>query len=435
MNRAHADIKSIFFVTHNIAEAVFMASRIVIISSHPGRIKHVIPNPLPYPRDVNSAGFAALVDQIHAAITAVALPDEPGEAAHRRAAATVPPEVPGAPAAGVAAQQRTRVESVPAVQVGTIVGLLRVLEDSQEIIDVFELSAKIGKEFGETIAIVKAAEMLGLVDTPKDDVQMTQVGWYFLAAPLPARKALFRQAIMKLRLFQIVSAHLDESDRGHDRRRRHCERSSRRCCPTISRRNFSRRWSRGAATRRSSTTTRMPIASRASNRIAESDDDDGAGSERERGMNALGEILTAADVALDVEVADRDGLLGFAAALIARRHGLQAAEIGRQLAVREGLGSTALGHGVALPHARIAGLRRSIAALVRTKQPIPFAAADGRSVASFLVLLVPAQAADQHLKLIAEAAGLFSDPAFRANLHSAATADEVARLFAEWPPG
>ena len=74
---SHAGIKSIFFVTHNIAEAVFMASRIVIISSHPGRIKHVIPNPLPYPRDVNSAGFAALVDQIHAAITAVALPDEP----------------------------------------------------------------------------------------------------------------------------------------------------------------------------------------------------------------------------------------------------------------------------------------------------------------------------------------------------------------------
>jgi NitT/TauT family transport system ATP-binding protein len=100
------------------------------------------------------------------------------------------------------------------VQIGTIVGLLRILEDSQEIIDVFELSAQIGKEFGETIAIVKAAEMLGLVDTPKDDVHMTQLGWYFLAAPLPARKALFKQAIMKLRLFQIVTTHLDESPDG-----------------------------------------------------------------------------------------------------------------------------------------------------------------------------------------------------------------------------
>ena len=214
---SHAGIKSIFFVTHNIAEAVFMASRIVIISSHPGRIKHVIPNPLPYPRDVNSAGFAALVEEIHAAITAVAMPDEPAETAQRRAA-TPPPRrasrVRRPAAAAPAPPMRTRVESVPAVQVGTIVGLLRVLEDSQEVIDVFELSAQIGKDFGETIAIVKAAEMLGLVDTPKDDVRMTQVGWYFLAAPLPARKALFKQAIMKLRLFQIISTHLDESEDG-----------------------------------------------------------------------------------------------------------------------------------------------------------------------------------------------------------------------------
>ena len=210
----HAGIKSIFFVTHNIAEAVFMASRIVIISSHPGRIKHVIPNPLPYPRDVNSAGFAALVEQIHAAITATALPDEPGDAHTRRAATAIPQDTQPGGAAAAVAPVRTRVESIPAVQIGTIVGLLRILEDSKEIIDVFELSAQIGKEFGETIAIVKSAEMLGLVDTPKDDVHMTQLGWYFLAAPLPARKALFKQAIMKLRLFQIITAHLDESPDG-----------------------------------------------------------------------------------------------------------------------------------------------------------------------------------------------------------------------------
>jgi NitT/TauT family transport system ATP-binding protein len=73
----HAGLKSIFLVTHNIAEAVFMATRIVIISSHPGRIRNVIANPLPFPRNVNSKQFAALVDQVHAAITALVLPDEP----------------------------------------------------------------------------------------------------------------------------------------------------------------------------------------------------------------------------------------------------------------------------------------------------------------------------------------------------------------------
>jgi len=151
-------------------------------------------------------------------------------------------------------------------------------------------------------------------------------------------------------------------------------------------------------------------------------------------MNALGQILTAADVALDVDIADRDGLLEFAAGLIARRHGLPAHEIAKALALREGLGCTALGHGVALPHARIVGLPRSIAVFVRTKQAIAFGTADGRSVGIFLVLLVPAQAADQHLKLIAEAAGLFSDPVFRANLHGAVAPDDVAQLFAQWPP-
>src|SRR5438128_7327498 len=73
----HAGLKSIFLVTHNIVEAVFVATRIVIISSHPGRVRNVIPNPLPYPRDVNSKSFAAMVDQVHAAITALVLPAEP----------------------------------------------------------------------------------------------------------------------------------------------------------------------------------------------------------------------------------------------------------------------------------------------------------------------------------------------------------------------
>jgi NitT/TauT family transport system ATP-binding protein len=207
----HAGLRSIFLVTHNIAEAVFMATRIVIISSHPGRVRNVIVNPLPYPRDANSRQFAALVDQVHAAITALVLPDEPGE---RPVAA--PETLAGgraAPPGGVrtepdAAAAPARIETIPNAPVETIVGLLEILEDSRETINVFDLAGRIGREFGETIAIVKAAEMLDLVDTPKDDVFMTEVGWYFLAAPAPVRKTLFREAIMKLRLFQLLVANL-----------------------------------------------------------------------------------------------------------------------------------------------------------------------------------------------------------------------------------
>jgi NitT/TauT family transport system ATP-binding protein len=211
----HAGLKSIFLVTHNIVEAVFIATRIVIISTHPGRIRNVITNALPYPRDINSKPFAAMVDQVHAAITALVLPDEPTEAAvtvggpGSDRAADAAAGAPGREAAPAA-----RVEPIPNVPVETMIGLLEIIEDAQETINVFDLGARIGKEFGETIAIVKAAEMLNLVDTPKDDVLMTQAGWYFLAAPPPARKTFFRQAIMKLRLFQMITTLLAESPDG-----------------------------------------------------------------------------------------------------------------------------------------------------------------------------------------------------------------------------
>jgi NitT/TauT family transport system ATP-binding protein len=198
------NLKSIFFVTHNIAEAVFMATRIVIISSHPGRIKHVIENALPYPRDVNSKGFQALVDQIHAAIVALALPDEP-------APAVTPARTGEESKQTTAAVQTTRpghVESIPQVSVGRISGLLEILEDSTETVDLFELSLRIGKEFSDTISIVKAAEMLDLVDTPKQDVFLTDLGREFLAGDQADRKAIFARQILKLRLFQIICGSL-----------------------------------------------------------------------------------------------------------------------------------------------------------------------------------------------------------------------------------
>jgi NitT/TauT family transport system ATP-binding protein len=131
-----------------------------------------------------------MVNQLHAAITALVMPDDVGEQAAppatgvdvehaAEAAEGVPPSKPPV----------TRVESIPNVPVETIIGLLEIIEDAQETINVFDLSARIGKEFGETIAIVKAAEMLDLVDTPKDDVLMTEAGWYFLP-PTPRASAI-----------------------------------------------------------------------------------------------------------------------------------------------------------------------------------------------------------------------------------------------------
>ena len=151
-------------------------------------------------------------------------------------------------------------------------------------------------------------------------------------------------------------------------------------------------------------------------------------------MNALGEILAGADVALDVDVANGGQLLDFAATRIARNHAIAASTVVRELTARENLGCTALGHGVALPHARVTDIAQPIAVFIRTRQPIPFSALDNKPVSLFLVLLVPVEAAERHLKLIAEAAGLFSDRAFRVALREATDADRVAQLFAQWKP-
>ena len=214
-----SNLKSIFFVTHNIAEAVFMATRIVIITSHPGRIKHVIHNPLPYPREVNSKEFQALVGQIHEAIVTLALPDESVTPTDRTESADGLEEKEGGAAASTqpatAPGGRTaRVHSIPNVSVGRIVGLLEILEDRPETVDVFELSAEIGKEFGETIAIVKAAEMLDLVNTPKHDVLLTERGREFLAADVPQKKKIFAHQVLDLRLFQMIALYLRKAKDG-----------------------------------------------------------------------------------------------------------------------------------------------------------------------------------------------------------------------------
>ena len=149
-------------------------------------------------------------------------------------------------------------------------------------------------------------------------------------------------------------------------------------------------------------------------------------------MNALGAILHSTDVVIDVDASDRAQLLHRAAEVLATCHGLPARAIEDALVARERLGSTALGHGVALPHARLAGLLEPAAVFLRTRVPIPFDAPDGKPVSQFLVLVVPPQAADHHLRLLACAATLFGNRSFRDALRAAATPEAIAALLADW---
>ncbi len=69
--------KTIFMVSHDVKEVVFMATRIVVLGTRPSQVRKIFENNLPYPRDYRSPAFMRLVDQIHAVITETEIPDEP----------------------------------------------------------------------------------------------------------------------------------------------------------------------------------------------------------------------------------------------------------------------------------------------------------------------------------------------------------------------
>jgi len=144
--------------------------------------------------------------------------------------------------------------------------------------------------------------------------------------------------------------------------------------------------------------------------------------------SAVAAILGPQDVFLGLDVPTKECALEEIARFIARRHGLREADVHGNLAEREKVGSTALGFGIAIPHARVAGLSRPVAAFVRTKSPIPFGAPDDKPVSDMLVLLVPAEANDDHLQLLAQVAEMLSDRKLRDSLRLRGEANEVHAL-------
>jgi NitT/TauT family transport system ATP-binding protein len=188
-------LKSIFMVTHNIDEAVEMATRICVLFPHPGRLGLVMENKLGYPRNPNDPEFQRLVKVIHETITLQALPDIPPE----------PVPVSGRPIS----RARTRMESIPTVSVGRMIGLLSILQDHPDLDNIYDIANEIGTDFGETISLVKAAEILEFVNTPKDEVRFTELGKKFIAADSDTRPIIFAEQVKKLRLFHIILGYLE----------------------------------------------------------------------------------------------------------------------------------------------------------------------------------------------------------------------------------
>lgn len=148
-------------------------------------------------------------------------------------------------------------------------------------------------------------------------------------------------------------------------------------------------------------------------------------------MSLLANILTPQRVLLGVAVANKRELFDVLATHFAGQLGTPAKTIALSLNEREGLGSTALGHGVAIPHGRIKGLRDPAAAAVVLKTPIDFGAPDGAAVKLVIALLVPHKATDLHLQILSELANLLSRKSLRDALLASAEPEDVYRLLTQ----
>lgn len=151
-------------------------------------------------------------------------------------------------------------------------------------------------------------------------------------------------------------------------------------------------------------------------------------------MNRLAAILPASNVVVGVDATSKKRIFEHAGLLFENRHAIARGTVTDNLFARERLGSTGLGHAVAIPHGRIKGLRNPLAAVLRVNQPVPFDAPDDEPVSLLIFLLVPEAATQRHLEILSEIAEMLSDRALRERLLGESDAATVHRLITEWEP-
>jgi PTS system nitrogen regulatory IIA component len=135
----------------------------------------------------------------------------------------------------------------------------------------------------------------------------------------------------------------------------------------------------------------------------------------------VAEFLSPGSTLVESRSVDKAGLLTEMAERAARAVGLDAEAIVKTIFAREELGSTGIGGGIAIPHARLGGIDQPYGLLVRLKRPIDFAAIDGEPVDIVFLLLSPDSAKDGQLTALACATRALRDPKVLARLRQSET--------------
>ena len=181
-------LSSVVMVTHSIDEAVEMASRIIVLDAHPGRIKAEFANPMAYPRNPRSQEYIDLSSRIHALITNAVLPFTEEQKAV------------------------SKTEILPAANIEEILGLLGILAGEGGRLGAGDLAEAASRRFDETLQIIKAAELLSLVESPGLDVVITPLGKEIVEADINEQKILLNKQLRGLRTFHLLLDTLQQNE-------------------------------------------------------------------------------------------------------------------------------------------------------------------------------------------------------------------------------
>ncbi len=139
-------------------------------------------------------------------------------------------------------------------------------------------------------------------------------------------------------------------------------------------------------------------------------------------------LLSPQKIFLDIEVSSKKKLLELIANIVADQTKLAESSIYNNLLNRERLGSTGLGQGFAVPHARLENLEQTIGCFFRLKYPVNFEAPDNQPVDLVFTIIIPQEATEEHLIILSSLAGIFSQVDVCEAIRNASSRDEIAQI-------
>lgn len=175
--KKESKLSSIVLVSHDIKEVAYMADRIYVIESGPGRVRTILSNSIPRPRDYRSPDFLRLVDELHDMYSS----EKPSITCELPSKKPITPLLP--------------------VLHDEILGFLQYLHSRGDAQDLYQIGAESDQKFDQIIITAEAAEMLNFIDISHKMATLTEIGKKYLLTHGHERKHLWRDQLLTIPLF------------------------------------------------------------------------------------------------------------------------------------------------------------------------------------------------------------------------------------------